>query len=81
MKTILALALATTLAGTLSACGVAYEDRQTAYAAEHRQVRYYSEPTQVRYYSEPAYYQPAYFPERTYSSRYDYYRHYNGIDG
>ena len=71
MKTVIFLALATTLAGTLAGCGVSYEDRQ--YAA-------YQRHTDEGFYDRIAYAQP-YTPARTYYSRDDYYRHYNGIDG
>ncbi len=70
MKTILVLISSVTLAGTLSACGVTYEERQTAYAPRHEVYRTYNDG-----------YVPAYTPQRTYSSQWDYYRHYNGING
>jgi len=71
MKSVIFLVLATTLAGTLGGCGYSYEDRQ--YAA-------YQTRTDEGFYDR-SYYAEPYTPARTYSSRYDYYRHYNGIDG
>ena len=72
MKSVIFLVLATTLAGTLGGCGYSYEDRQ--YAAYQRQ-------TDEGFYDRTAYAVPYGGSHRVYYSRYDYYRHYNGIDG
>jgi hypothetical protein len=72
MKTVIFLALATTLAGTLAGCGVSYEDRQ--YAA-------YQRHTDEGFYDRSYYAVPYGGTQRVYYSRDDYYRHYNGIDG
>jgi len=69
MRSIIFLALATTLAGSLSGCEP-YQNRQ--YGA-------YQTQTGGGYYNQSNYAQP--YASRPYSSHDDYYRHYNGIDG
>ena len=70
MKSVIFLALATALMGALAGCEP-YGNPE--YAA-------YQRHTDEGFYNRDAYAQP-YTPARTYYSRDDYYRHYNGIDG
>lgn len=66
MKGITCLILAVLLGGVLDGCSVSTTETATRPAAQY------------------AYYVPAehgYYSTRTYHSRSDYYRHYNGIDG
>jgi hypothetical protein len=65
MKTVIFLALATALTGALSGC-TPYGDSR--YAAYQR-------------HTDEGFYTPPSAPQRSYYSRDDYYRHYNGIDG
>jgi hypothetical protein len=66
MKSIICLAVATALVGTLVGCEPTYNDRYG--------YRYDTAPSGYGYgYGYPS--------SRTYQSRDDYYRHYNGIGG
>jgi hypothetical protein len=65
MKTVIFLVVATALGGALSACAPYGDSRYAAYQ-RHTDEGFYTPPTA---------------PQRSYYSRDDYYRHYNGIDG
>jgi hypothetical protein len=67
MKPVLCLIAAAALAGVLSGCEATVYERQTAYVP----------PADGYYPAAPVSYRPV----KTYSSEWDYYRHYNGING